>query len=353
MLSGKKRARSEAQLPSFTEDPVFVIYYHNVLGPEKDEFDPGTRIHVEEFRKEMEFLARRFRPTSLPALLKGVSNGGARPEAVAVTFDDGYYGVAEYADPVLQALGIPATVFVVTNHANAGGSGPMHFDEIEIAFRLTRRREIDLDFLGGPVVAIGDLAIRAACMKRVKSRLKLVAEEFRSQYHALLLDRLDVTSAQCSEYARGLLKYRTLDWPTLRRMQRRGWTIGSHTCSHRALAQLDAATASEELRTSLADIRRELGASEVPFAYPYGRPEHIGQSGAEAVRSAGFSCGLTTIPGANGHRPDLFMLCRVSLNVLRASWRGGTEKGEMQPVLSPQGAAGWMPSTSASERVQE
>src|SRR5688572_14000053 len=44
------------------------------------------------------------------------------PEAktLVVTFDDAYASVAELARPVLEALGLPGTVFVVTDFADTG-----------------------------------------------------------------------------------------------------------------------------------------------------------------------------------------------------------------------------------------
>lgn len=39
---------------------------------------------------------------------------------LAVTFDDGYRSVVEQAFPILSALGLPATVFVATNHIATG-----------------------------------------------------------------------------------------------------------------------------------------------------------------------------------------------------------------------------------------
>lgn len=49
-------------------------------------------------------------------------------DAVAITFDDGFRSVEEIAAPLLQEHGLPATVFVVTDHVGGtnawGGSSP-------------------------------------------------------------------------------------------------------------------------------------------------------------------------------------------------------------------------------------
>src|SRR4051812_50056800 len=61
-------------------------------------------------------------------------------KTMAVTFDDGYRSVRERAWPVLQRLGIPATVFVPT--ALVGWPGPLHWEGIEEGLGPPREGEV-------------------------------------------------------------------------------------------------------------------------------------------------------------------------------------------------------------------
>ena len=61
-------------------------------------------------------------------------------------------------------------------------------------------------------------------------------------------------------------------WDECREMQENGMTIGSHTCSHRRLSELDDIDALTEMRNSKALIERELGRACDHFASPWGRP---------------------------------------------------------------------------------
>jgi len=58
-----------------------------------------------------------------------VASGGASGKVVSVTFDDAYRSVLERAKPVLDALGMPATVFAPT--AFVGRPGPMSWPGID------------------------------------------------------------------------------------------------------------------------------------------------------------------------------------------------------------------------------
>jgi peptidoglycan/xylan/chitin deacetylase (PgdA/CDA1 family) len=54
--------------------------------------------------------------------------GAGTGRRLAVTFDDGYVSVYEQALPILERLGIPATVFVPTDHV--GSTAPMSWEGI-------------------------------------------------------------------------------------------------------------------------------------------------------------------------------------------------------------------------------
>jgi peptidoglycan/xylan/chitin deacetylase (PgdA/CDA1 family) len=88
---------------------------------------PGTlAVTQERLEEQLHFLVRRgYRAhTFLDVVTR--RGGGHR---VAVTFDDAYSSVFELAYPVLQALGMPATVFVPTDLVGTGE--PMSWPGIE------------------------------------------------------------------------------------------------------------------------------------------------------------------------------------------------------------------------------
>jgi peptidoglycan/xylan/chitin deacetylase (PgdA/CDA1 family) len=90
-----------------------ILTYHSID-------DSGSAISVsrEAFARQIAWLASgRLRVATLPDLLDLPDDG---PDAVALTFDDAFENFEGEAWPRLRAFGLPATLFVVTQHA--GGS---------------------------------------------------------------------------------------------------------------------------------------------------------------------------------------------------------------------------------------
>jgi peptidoglycan/xylan/chitin deacetylase (PgdA/CDA1 family) len=61
-----------------------------------------------------------------------------------------------------------------------------------------------------------------------------------------------------------------MSWPELESLAARGWEIGSHTCSHPRLTQLDDDALEDELGRSKAECERHLGRPCESIAYPFG-----------------------------------------------------------------------------------
>jgi peptidoglycan/xylan/chitin deacetylase (PgdA/CDA1 family) len=77
----------------------------------------------------------------------------------------------------------------------------------------------------------------------------------------------------------------SLDWDELRALTDAGWEIGSHTCTHPHLTQVDDATLQRELESSRARIEDELRRPCHSLAYPYGDWD---DRVLEATRGAGY-----------------------------------------------------------------
>jgi peptidoglycan/xylan/chitin deacetylase (PgdA/CDA1 family) len=77
----------------------------------------------------------------------------------------------------------------------------------------------------------------------------------------------------------------SLDWHELSGLADAGWEIGSHTCSHPHLPELDDAELDRELRASKARIEEELGRACTSLAYPYGAAD---ARVIDATRRAGY-----------------------------------------------------------------
>jgi peptidoglycan/xylan/chitin deacetylase (PgdA/CDA1 family) len=297
---------------------MFIVNYHNVLDQPLDVFDRRSlRIPVDEFRAEMRHLRDRFHPVPLTTLLDMAREGHVDPRAVAVTFDDGYAGVLRHGLPVMQELDIVATMFVITDALREPPGTLRHHDELEMAFRLTTASHLKLASFGYPDQPLESEADRMRCLLAVKRELKTVQDDLRGLAHRTILARLGVTPEQCRLAAIDD-KHRMLDVDGLSRLIAAGWTVGSHSRSHRTLSQLGEDALRSEVAASREELERALGVSVTLFAYPYGGAAHVGDQAPRLVAASGYRYGLTAQPGAVGPETDWFQVPRVSFDDLMA-----------------------------------
>lgn len=261
---------------------LHILMYHRVLAA-PDPLRPGDPT-VKDFRDQMRVLKRWFQPVDLLTGAQQLAAGKLPPRAVAVTFDDGYRDNFTLALPVLQAFGIPATVFVASGYLDGGNMwNDLLIDAVRAApgqsINLT---EFGLDSFQAPGPEEGFAALRPLLLA-----LKPLPPVKR---HAAVL--------ACAEQCGAPLPERLMLTPEeLRALARGGVRIGAHTVSHPILATLDDAEAAHEIsasRTALAEI------TETPievFAYPNGRPDlDYAPRDAETVRDLGFACAVSTRP---------------------------------------------------------
>jgi peptidoglycan/xylan/chitin deacetylase (PgdA/CDA1 family) len=86
---------------------------------------------------------------------------------------------------------------------------------------------------------------------------------------------------------------RCMGWGDLRGLAKRGWEIGSHTCSHPRLSLLDTEEARRELRESKAACEKRIGEPCVSVAYPYG---YYDDGVSMAARDCGYLFAATVAP---------------------------------------------------------
>jgi peptidoglycan/xylan/chitin deacetylase (PgdA/CDA1 family) len=90
-----------------------------------------------------------------------------------------------------------------------------------------------------------------------------------------------------------------------------GMEIGSHSCSHPRLPELEESRAQQEIVASRAALREAFGLDIQHFCYPFGR---FTEATAELVRRAGYSSAVSLLPGAARPRHSLYHLPRMLVN---------------------------------------
>ncbi len=139
-----------------------ILCYHGIwLG--EGHYGNFLFMSPEVFAGRMAFLTRAGYPVlSLEEAVAGLKSQSLPPGATAITLDDGWYGSYRHMLPVLEAHGLPATIYVTTYFAQR--QYPV-FDVV-VCYLLDRAaaEELDLTALGVPGggrVALGSADARA------------------------------------------------------------------------------------------------------------------------------------------------------------------------------------------------
>jgi peptidoglycan/xylan/chitin deacetylase (PgdA/CDA1 family) len=88
-----------------------VVAFHRV---QDDEDLQGLSVGREMFERHCRFFKRHFDVVPLREIVSRLEEGRRVDRMLAITFDDGYYDNFANARPVLEALSLPATFFVVS-----------------------------------------------------------------------------------------------------------------------------------------------------------------------------------------------------------------------------------------------
>jgi len=280
-----------------------VVTYHRVLAV------PDELLHtepdVERFREQLTFLLRHFRVLPLGEALAKCQAESLPKRALAITFDDGYSNNFSHALPVLQSLGVPATVFVATGYLNGGC---MWNDTVIEAFRRCRKPYLDLGNIGdGP--GLGRFELTGSEAKRLGVAAVIAALRYRPTAERSALATQVAEQAEVAVPTDLMLKF-----DEVRGLRRSGVEIGGHTVNHPILARIPPDEAWREIDDGAAQLQGITGERPKLFAYPNGRPGRDFTPQHETmVRDAGFSHAFSTAEGICSAASDPYAIPRISL----------------------------------------
>ncbi len=270
-----------------------------------------------DLRQHLLYLRSHYRMMHLEEALEEVynSNGEIKPKRdrrtlLTLTFDDGYYDNYTHAFTLAKELQVPITIFLIPGYIESGK--PFWWLEGRHLANLTQIEKVTIE---GYTYQLELPEEREKLVQAIDSHLfhaTSVAEreaflENARQALAIPLETKEETAV------------RPLTWAEVREMGQSGWvSFGAHTMHHPILAYM---TDQEEVSREVSDCRtileQQLGYPVRAFAYPVGKPEHIGEQGLQAVRDAGYSWAVTTVNGVSTIQSDPFLLQRQLGDVTR------------------------------------
>lgn len=286
-----------SRMPAMGSSELRILAYHRVFDVADESAFPYDleliSASIANFRKQMEYVAKFFVPVTCHDVLTALDGGRPLPRrAVVITFDDGHSDNYTNAFPVLQSLGVPATVFLST--AYIGSAGTFWFDQI--TYVLFRASAGLLTIPGIKTsLNLSDASSRRQAADIVREHLKSLPDEKRRTLIDHIIGMLGGVNVNSIDV--GLSGAMT--WDQVREMSRAGIEFGSHAVSHPILAQLDDAALERELVESRLAIEKIVGRPVNIIAYPDGGTSAFDERVIAAVKRAGYQLGLAYIPGSN------------------------------------------------------
>jgi len=272
-------------------------------------FGPGDRdrkLHVEELDRQLRYLRRNFRLAPLAELVSCLREGETpAPLTVAITVDDAYADFGEHAYPVFRRLGVPVTIYVVSEFA--GGRFWLWWDAVR--HLLEKAPSGNYQIGRHPALlrfSLGDPASRHAAWLALAGAGAKLAPAEREQFLLDLQRSLAVglPDSPPPEFA-------ALSWDALRALDPDIVEIGAHTRTHPSLSRCDTARIREEISGSKLEIESCTGRRVSAFCYPNGERDDVDGRCVAAVREAGFDSAVLACGSMIGRGADRYLLERI------------------------------------------
>jgi peptidoglycan/xylan/chitin deacetylase (PgdA/CDA1 family) len=276
-----------------------VLIFHRVLR-EPDPIFPGE-LDARRFERLMSIVARTFRVLPLDEAVRLLQARRLPPRALAITFDDGYADNHDVAMPILNRLGLSATVFIATAFLDGGR---MWNDTVIECLRGTQLDTVDLTELGLSPMPTRSASDRRRAIERVIPVVKYQVPEGREP----MLERLHSLCGR--PVLPSNLMMRSTD---VRSLQQGGLGVGAHTVNHPILRTLPDDQAQSEMSASKHQLQALIDEPVTLFAYPNGQPGvDFDDRHMAMARQLGYTAALSTRKGVARAGSDVYCLPRYT-----------------------------------------
>ena len=288
--------------------------YHRILPADTDRArieEPGMMVAPDTFKQHLRALQEYFEFIHLSEWLDRKASGSPLPgKACVLSFDDGWADNYEFAFPVLQELGIPATIFLV---ADMIGTRAMFWPErlAHIASWIAENHpgywsNTKLEWPGKLPVSYGFNGTPPASeeiAELIASAKRLADHEIHEQ-----LDQIEAElQPEFNDQSPSLLS-----WEQVNEMTASGLIeLGSHTCNHTRLNSGTSADSLEhEVISSKQTIEEHSSCKVSTFCFPNG---DYSPQALELVRQH-YTGAVTTQSGWNTVQTDNHLLHRIGVH---------------------------------------
>jgi peptidoglycan/xylan/chitin deacetylase (PgdA/CDA1 family) len=291
------------------KDRVRILLYHRIA-PVVLPWSQSYVIHPSLFQWQLEYIKRNYRVVDLESVISNLLENRPLPaRSVVLTIDDGYKDTYNYTLPLLKKFGIPATLFLNTEHLQTDRM--YWFDELSYRLWHSRPKAFEIEGLG--IFSLkDDPQDRIVIMKKINNYLR---EKPLKTRNSILARIQELTGIEIPvEFSRDVM----LNWNSVKEMIKGGIKIGSHAISHSILSAISAPAMITEIVESKRILEDGLQVDVKFFAYPNGR---YNDNIIEAVKAAGYQAAFTTFPKLVSLKAHQFELGRILPGIDKKTFR--------------------------------
>ena len=265
-----------------------VLAYHRIIeshDPDFSYYQPNVSATPAMFKRQMDFVAKRFNVIDLNTLVAFIEHGKPLPpRPLLITFDDGYLDNYENAFPILKSYGFPAVIFLMT----ASMDNPIRpwWDQCAYYFKKTKKTSISLPI---GTFEINTSEDRIPVRETVMRQLKKLPETEKQAVIAALPEATDVEPPNEPPLF--------VNWDQVRELVANGVACQPHTVTHPILTRIPQDEVQHQLSESRDKIRNETHQEISAFAYPNGTPDDYNKTAIETLRELGYKVAFTLTPG--------------------------------------------------------
>lgn len=280
MLSGSPRALAlkalrvagfAALAEALTQRDLRILCYHGFSLRDEHVFRPRLFNTAEELERRLAYLQRgRYNVLPLDEALRRARAGTLPPRSVAITIDDGFYGTLSIAAPMLQAFGMPSTLYLATYHV----VHQLPIFNLTAAYLLWRstREVVDLSGLGMSGLSETRIRLRAmaaADREALAGSIIAHAETMSREERTRLLATLAWETGVSLEDIERERLFHLVSVDEAREIQKYGVSLDLHTHRHRSSGER--VLVQRDLIANQAVLELITGRRHTHFCYPSGR----------------------------------------------------------------------------------
>jgi|SRR5579883_2043241 len=290
-----------------------ILMYHRVADDPVDYWK--LAVSPAHFEEQLSVLRRSYHPLPLVEFVDRLVAGTLPPNAVALTFDDGYVDNLTAALPRLEAADVPATVFIATGFIDQ--PEPFWWDELANLILCASGAERFELLLDDKVISVdlppdadtdGPAAPPQLQHKRAAA-LEAIYQPIRRQSVAGRLSTMAKLRAVFGIHNDPASLGRPMTSGEIQALVKSGLiAIGGHSVTHPILPELQSRLRQQEMIESKRRCEAIVAAPIAAFAYPFGE---YNAAICEETRDAGFSFACSTGRGSTISASDLFALRRT------------------------------------------